>query len=611
MPVFKACFVVLFASILGSTAALAQDPLSLEGASAEFLAHLQGNPELISDPSIEAWSVTGADQKHVNVNTDAVPGGIALRIEVKRAANNNWDIGARQTVSGTIKKGDIVLLAYYARGVRAYNEANTAVITSSQIELSRTPYTSVAHGAARLSKDWTIYYVSGRADRHYASGEAQISLHLGAAQQTLELGPAFVFNFGPDINLRDLPSNRLFYEGREDDAPWRAAAAARIEAHRKGDLDIVIMDKSGKRVSDVKVHAAMTRHAYGFGTFVNHDFVKSDGSMNSAIHSKFGELFNMATSPIYWADWGWQSEVNRPNYEATAQYLTQNDIPWRAHTIVWPGEKYMPSILLEMDGDPKAQRQWVLDHTRQVMNFIGPLNPIAIDLVNEPRVNQYFKSNGNPNLVEESFKLAHSIAPDIALFVNDYAILNGGGINQSNIEFYKNWLDDMQSREVPVGGIGFQSHFSADLTSPQRVYDILDEFDRFGLPIHITEFDVETLDEQAQADYTRDFVTIVFSHPRTEAFMMWGFWAGDHWKPDGAMYREDWTEKPNGTAWRKLVYETFWTDETLMSDEAGTASLRGFYGDYDITITPPEGAVKRVATRLEDGAENIVRVTLD
>ena len=35
------------------------------------------------------------------------------------------------------------------------------------------------------------------------------------------------------------------YGGRDADAPWRAAAAARIEQHRKGDFTLRVVDAAG------------------------------------------------------------------------------------------------------------------------------------------------------------------------------------------------------------------------------------------------------------------------------------------------------------------------------------------------------------------------------
>mgnify|MGYP003869635703 CR=1 FL=1 len=422
----------------GFSSCAAQNPQSIDAATTEFLTYLEGNPRLINSPAPTNWKIGGKNRDITDVKNAALPGGQGLRIKITQQGENGYDVTAAMPITKPIADGDVLLVAYYARGEQAFNEANTAIITSSQIELTRAPYTAAGRSAARLGSEWTIYYLSGKAARDYAVGDAQISLHLAGSRQTLDLGPAFVFNFGPDMDINALPRDRITYDGRKDDAPWRAQAAARIETHRKGDLVISVVDASGVPVQNAKIDVNMRKHAYGFGTFTNHDFVKSDGSKDDTIHKQFGQLFNLATAPVYWADWGWQNPERRADYMATGQYLADQNIPWRAHTIMWPGERYMPQVLVDLDGDPEKQREWVLDHVREVMTFLDPLAPMAIDLTNEPRTNQYFMKRGNPELVSDAFRLAHSIAPDIPLFINDYAILNGGGVNTGNIEFYKN-----------------------------------------------------------------------------------------------------------------------------------------------------------------------------
>jgi hypothetical protein len=82
-----------------------------------------------------------------------------------------------------------------------------------------------------------------------------------------------------------------------------------------------------------------------------------------------------------------------------------------------------------------------------------------------------------------------------------------------------------------------------------------------------------------------DYLTVMFSHPGMEAVTMWGFWQGVHWRPNAALYRSDWSEKPALTAYRNLVFDEWWTDELGLSDELGELVLRGFKGEYDITVT--------------------------
>src|SRR5690606_20613867 len=133
----------------------------------------------------------------------------------------------------------------------------------------------------------------------------------------------------------------------------------------------------------------------------------------------------------------------------------------------------------------------------------------------------------------------------------------------------------------------FQGHFSGSPTGIPRVWDILQRYSTPfpDLKFRITEFDVNTEDEALQADYTRDLLTISFSHPQMEGVQHWGFWENAHWRPAAAMIRADWTEKPNATAFRELVYGDWWTDVSVQADAAGTTAGRGFKGRYAYDIT--------------------------
>ena len=52
------------------------------------------------------------------------------------------------------------------------------------------------------------------------------------------------------------------------------------------------------------------------------------------------------------------------------------------------------------------------------------------------------------------------------------------------------------------------------------------QFATLGLPVRITELDIDSNDEELQADYFRDFLTASFSHPNINGIMIWGFWEG-------------------------------------------------------------------------------------
>lgn len=558
-------------------------PVALQSDFAKLRATLPSQGQLLASPQITAAAVFGSNERHNIVGDNGVPGGEALEITVTQAGLNSWSTGVNWATTGDISKDDVVFLAYWAKGLDAKNEAQTPIISPARVQQSAEPYNSALTGVAYLSRDWQLYYASGKSAYDIAAGASGISFHLGLTPQTLRLGPAYLINLGPNADFNRLPRNRISYEGEAPNAPWRAVAAAKIEQHRKADMTITVVDSAGNPLANQAVNVTMTDHAFNFGSFVGHEFIKAEGAKNAKLHETFNASFNTATLPLYWQDWGWNGKF-KANYKATVKYAHETGLPWRGHPIVWPGKAYMPSYILDTQGDRKKQRKQVLDHVSDVMGFIKDYDPIAVDMVNEVRVNQYFKEQGDDDLILDAFKLAHSIAPDIPLFVNDYAILNNGGFNQKAIDFYHDWIVDMRGRGAPLGGIGFQGHFGAGLTSPQRVMDILGSFAKYDLPLHITEFDIETFDEVTQAAYTRDMLTAAFSEPKMEAFIVWGWWEGDHWKAPAAMLRTDWSEKPNYKAWRDLIYKDWWTDETVTTDANGTARLRGFKGDYTVTV---------------------------
>ncbi|MFC3343183.1 fibronectin type III domain-containing protein [Paenibacillus abyssi] len=110
-----------------------------------------------------------------------------------------------------------------------------------------------------------------------------------------------------------------------------------------------------------------------------------------------------------------------------------------------------------------------------------------------------------------------------------------------------------------------------------------------------------------QAMFTRDLLTATFSHPNVESFTMWGFWDGAHWQSNAPLYRADWTLKPAGEQWQRLIYNTWWTDVRGVTDAEGTYKTRGFYGDYEIAVTY-EGTEQTYRTSLIKGADNKVTV---
>jgi endo-1,4-beta-xylanase len=99
--------------------------------------------------------------------------------------------------------------------------------------------------------------------------------------------------------------------------------------------------------------------------------------------------------------------------------------------------------------------------------------------------------------------------------------------------------------------------------------------------VRFTEFDINTDDEELQADYTRDFLTLAYSHPAVVGVQLWGFWEQAHWIPRAAMYaRRLVGEAQRPRRGRSSCWSAGARGRRAATDAQGQWRGRGFHGDY-------------------------------
>jgi endo-1,4-beta-xylanase len=89
-----------------------------------------------------------------------------------------------------------------------------------------------------------------------------------------------------------------------------------------------------------------------------------------------------------------------------------------------------------------------------------------------------------PDFIEKAFEYAHEADPDAILRYNDYGLENPGK-RKKLITLIK----QLQEKKVPVMAIGSQAHLNVSITF-EAMDQSLAEMKSLGLPIHITELDV-------------------------------------------------------------------------------------------------------------------------
>jgi endo-1,4-beta-xylanase len=551
----------------------------------------------------------GSNAEYSSVVVTGQPFSRAIRVRVVARTANPYDVQIlTPPTTIPLKQGELALAVLNVR----CTEAPTGIgFFNAYIQISGPPWTGLGSREVVVGREWTRIIIPVQARQDYGIGKYELALHLGAQAQTLELGGIALLNLGQTIDPGKLPFTPITYPGEEPDAAWRKGAAERIEKYRKADLTVRVVDQKGKSVRGAKVHVAMQRHAYGFGTFLECEMMTGSGPDTDKLRAWTLKLFNRCTTPIYWADWGWVYPENRKRYLECAKWAADHHLATRGHCIIYPGWEFLPSAIKPLAANPAALRKRLLEHVVEVTEATRQFSFTEYDVCNELRYLTDIHGLLGRAAVVEWFRVAREHAPNSRMAINENTILTRGGFTQGEQDNYAEWIQYLIDQGQGPDVIGMQGHFGEAVTGPETVLKILDRFARFGKTIQITEFDLITRDEQGQARYTRDFLTAVFSHPATDAFTMWGFWEGRMWQPPGAMIRKDWTLKPNGQAYMDLVLKDWWTDVAATTGPDGSFTTRGFLGDYRITATI-DGREKTFLVKLiKPATETVLTLSLD
>ena len=227
--------------------------------------------------------------------------------------------------------------------------------------------------------------------------------------------------------------------------------------------------------------------------------------------------------------------------------------------------------------------------------------------------NRRFPFYNDPDFVEWSFETAQRY------FHNNRLIINEAPIRiWDNPHFYRErslyymQIERAIGKGARIDSIGLQFHMfyreeeeaaqTASLYDPERIFDVLDCYARFGRPIQITELTVPAYrwtseDEEIQAEILTNLYRMWFSHPAMEAIIYWnlvdGFahgtvpgdmTAGENYY-HGGLIRHDFTPKPAYVVLKELFEKTWRTRLSLDSGAADSLMFKGFYGEYELVAS--------------------------
>jgi endo-1,4-beta-xylanase len=374
-----------------------------------------------------------------------------------------------------------------------------------------------------------------------------------------------------------------------------SAVQNRIRKLRMGKLTV-------RTAPGAEVTVRQLRHEFLFGTAIPDSLVeRGPRAMPPADRRRYlktlEENFNFAVheNALKWYDCEKsEGKVDYSLADRIWELCRERNIPMRGHCIFWEKEELnLPWVrVLENDRLRAAVVRRALGVTG---HFKGRIS--EFDLNNEMINGEFFQRRFGYGIISEMAWMAKAGNPDAALYVNDYGIFYDYGFN---LDSYIMQIGNLLANGVPIGGIGIQGHSGAlhqPGLSAEHVQDALDRLSVFDLPIKITECLFDMDDERTQAAEMRKIFPIYFAHPNVEGILIWGFWAGDHWRPWSALWRKDWSITPQGEVFRDLVYTQWWTQAAGKADSSGVFQTEAFFGDYRIES---QGKVREAALRRQD-----------
>ena len=391
-----------------------------------------------------------------------------------------------------------------------------------------------------------------------------------------------------------------------------------IESYRKGNAGITVKDRDGNPVSNVKIRVTQKNHEFKFGAnLFMLDELETD-EKNRIYKQRFADVFNMATLPFYWdatepergkTRYEKDSEklYRRPPIDLCLEFCEQNNIEPREHALAY--EHFFPDWLKEatvFEAKAQVQKRFsqIAERYRDRIPTIEVTNEMEWDEGKTVLYNQ-------PDYIEWCFKTAETYFPANQLVVNVWTGLPWGDRCRTSDKYYS-YIEANLLKGARIDAIGMQFHMfyskeeeyrqTRPYYDPGKLYAHLDLYSNFAKPLPVTEVTIPAYskdpeDEAIQAELIEYLYSVWFSHPNMEQIIYWnlvdGYAAfakqGDMTQGEnyyyGGLLRFDMTPKPAYYTIKNLIEKKWHTEETIITDESGTAGFRGFYGMYELELT--------------------------
>ena len=221
--------------------------------------------------------------------------------------------------------------------------------------------------------------------------------------------------------------------------------------------------------------------------------------------------------------------------DAIVNFASSHGARMRGHNLVWHSQ--LPGWVTSL---PSNQVKPAMEAhiTGEVSHYKGKI--YAWDVVNEPfnddgsfRQDVFYNAfGGGAQYIGDAIRTAHTADPAAKLYINDYNIEGLGSKSDAMYNLAKTLL----SQGVPLGGIGFESHFIVGQI-PSSLQANMQRFAALGLDVAITELDdrmptpASSGNLQQQATDDANVVKACLAIASCPGITQWNISDADSWIP--------------------------------------------------------------------------------
>jgi hypothetical protein len=177
--------------------------LAMLGAVALAAAADDGAQKMVSDVG-GFWSIWGSPVKANFVAAPSLKGGAAQRVTISPKPARPWDVGTYAAISKPVKKGDVLVLMFWARAEKPPAGSDLILVSAQIYEAGQSGHGVTPEANFIIGKQWKFYYVSGTAAKDYPTGTLSAGMVLGTGEQVIDFGPISVADYGPGFDINNL-----------------------------------------------------------------------------------------------------------------------------------------------------------------------------------------------------------------------------------------------------------------------------------------------------------------------------------------------------------------------------------------------------------------------